>query len=178
MNLFKKSNLFHDEESLFFKYLSNFSKTSNTKNQFNKLNSLDNNPNLLSITSYAFPDNHSNNNKYISLKNSIKIIPNKTMYKIYKEKFKPTNNIKNKLKNSFYLKILDNFKSKPKELALDNNNLNSLKKINLELFAKPYDSFKNQRNRTFSHRFGKIKRKVNNSYFSTFTFKNKKMKNF
>lgn len=166
-----------DEESLFFKYLSKFSKTLNSKKQFNKDNSLDNNKKLYSITSYSIQDNGSNNNKFISLKDSIKITPNKSINKIYIDYIKATNN-NNKLKNSIFLKKQNYPKFRPKKLDLDNTNLNSLKKVNLGLFLKPSYSYNHQINRAFSNKFSKIKKKENNSFFTTFNFKNKKVNNF
>lgn len=167
MNLFKKStNILLDED---YKIHSN--NFSHSKNKFNKTMLLDNKSNqtnLLSITSYTVQDNTNNNKiKYIPLKNNTntKILPKNTNFKIYNEN---SNLINIKNRNSLLLK-------KIKKFYPNKTNSNSLKQINLQMVLDPKYSYENikMKKRTFSQNFGKIKRKVNNSYFSTFSSKSK-----
>ena len=167
MNLFKKSSKFFLDEE--YKIHSN--NFSHSKNKFNKTMLLDNKnnkPNILTITSYTVQDKN-NNNKMIPLKNNIKIFHKNTNYNMYNNNSKLINYNN---KNSTYLKKI-NSKIKIKKFYPNKTNSKSLKQINLQMVIDPNYSNENinLKNRSFSQHFGKIKRKINNSYFSTFSSK-------
>ena len=169
MNLIKKTHIFQDEESS----IKNNSKSSKIKNRFNKTIFLDNNSNSLTITSYTVQDKKNNISLWNSLKNNKKNIPNKPLYKLYKESLNNSIKNKNKIKNLLFFKTLDS--KLRKKYNKNKNNINSLKTINLEIFDNTRNLDNNKKNRTFSYNFDKIKKEKNNSYYTTSYSKAKKI---
>ena len=166
MDLFKKSNIFHDE-------IKCNSKSSKTKNKFNKTVFLDKSSKLSTITSYTVHDNGNSYTGFTSLKNISENNNIKSLYRLYKDNSDISKDyIKNKTNNLFFLRTF-NSKLRKKNIHTKNN-LNSLKKVNLEIFDKKCNLY-NKIKRTFSHNLEKIKKKKNNSYFSTFPSNDKKI---